>query len=372
VANGSLPRIALVAPSLEIVGGQSIEAFLLARALREDRYEVTQLAVNPRLPKSLQWVRRLRVLRTLAKLAFFLPTLLRLTKCDVVHVFSASYWSFLLGPGPAMVAGRLFGKKVVLHYHSGEAAHHLASWGILFRPWLALADEIVVPSSYLAEIFDEAGHFTKVIPNVIRLEDFPFREPQAAQSRLLSTRNLEPHYAVATVIKAFPLIKRRYPNASLTIAGWGSEGRSLQVLARSLADGDIRFVGQVPPDRIPSLLEQADVFLNASVIDNQPLSILEAFATGVPVVTTSTGAIAELVRDGRTATLVRADDPQSLADAACELLANPARAVTMTRRARKQAEQYSWPSVRGLWARVYGCAGVQPEPPVATRGAIAS
>ena len=366
-----LPRIALVAPSLEIVGGQSIEAVLLARALREDHYEVTQLPVNPTLPKSLQWVRRLRAVRTLANLAFYLPTLLRLRKCDVVHVFSASYWSFLLAPAPAMVAGRLFGKKVVLHYHSGEAADHLASWGILFRPWLALADEIVVPSRYLAEIFDEAGYGTKVIPNVIRLQDFPFREPPAAQPRLLSTRNLEPHYAVATVIKAFPLIKRRYPNASLTVAGWGREARSLQELARSLGGGDICFLGQVPPAGIPALLEQADVFLNASVVDNQPLSILEAFATGVPVVTTSTGAIAELVRDGRTATLVRTDDPQTLADAVCELLADPARAVTICRRAREQAEKYSWACVRGLWARIYGCSGVQIEPDGARTGAAA-
>ena len=367
----NMPRIALVAPSLEIVGGQSIEAVLLARALREDHYEVTQLPVNPTLPKSLQWVRRLRAVRTLANLAFYLPTLLRLAKCDVVHVFSASYWSFLLAPAPAMVVGRLFGKKVVLHYHSGEAADHLASWGILFRPWLALADEIVVPSSYLAEIFDEAGYGTKVIPNVIRVQDFPFREPPVAQPRLLSTRNLEPHYAVATVIKAFPQIKRRYPNAALTIAGWGREGRSLQDLARSLGGGDICFLGQVPPARIPALLEQADVFLNASVIDNQPLSILEAFATGVPVVTTSTGAIAELARDGRTATLVRADDPQTLADAVCGLLADPARAATISRRAREQAEKYSWASVRGLWARIYGCSGVQLAPDAASPGAAA-
>jgi glycosyltransferase involved in cell wall biosynthesis len=68
---------------------------------------------------------------------------------------------------------------------------------------------------------------------------------------------------------------------------------------------------------------------------------------------------------------VRTDDPQGLADAVCELLADPARAVTISRQARKQAEKYSWASVRGLWARVYGCSGVQLEPAAASHGAAA-
>ena len=370
-----LPRIALVAASLEIVGGQSIEADLLAKALRRESYDVIQIAVNPRLPRGLQWVRRVRAARTLLNLAFYLPSLIRLARVDVVHVFSASYWSFLLAPVPAMLVGRLLGKQVILHYHSGEAADHLASWGVLIQPWFRLAHEIVVPSQYLAEVFDEAGYSTKVISNFIQLSDFPYRERPAIAPKLLSTRNLEPHYAVGTVVTAFALIKQRYPAAILTVAGQGREGAILRDLARSAGGDSIRFLGQVAPGRIPALLDEADVFLNASVVDNQPLSIIEAFASGLPVVTTSTGAIAEMVRDGRTARLVRSDDPQAIADGVFELLADANRAVAISRRARTESERYSWEGVRGSWARIYGWARLtNPERPapvaVANSGAL--
>ena len=373
---GRLPRVAVVAASLEIVGGQSIEAVLLATALRRDSYDVTQIAVNPKLPRRLQWVRRVRAARTVVNLAFYLPSLIRLTRVDIVHVFSASYWSFLLAPAPAMLVGRVLGKKVILHYHSGEAADHLASWGALIRPLFRLAHEIVVPSRYLAEIFDEAGYSTKVITNFIQLSDFPYRERPTIAPKLLSTRNLEPHYAVGTIVRAFALIKQRYPAAALTVVGQGREGAALRDQARAAGGDSIRFLGQVAPGGIPALLDEADVFLNASVVDNQPLSIIEAFACGLPVVTTSTGAISEMARDGRTARLVRSDDPQAIADGVFELLADPARAAAISRRARTEAERYSWEAVRRSWARVYGCTRVadlaRPAPVAVTnRGAQA-
>jgi glycosyltransferase involved in cell wall biosynthesis len=242
----------------------------------------------------------------------------------------------------------------------------------VIRPCLALADEIVVPSHYLAEIFDEAGYAARVITNFIRVSDFPDRQREPVQPRLVSTRNLEPYYGVSTVVKAFALVKAEYPQATLTVVGSGREDARLRRLASSLGVGDITFVGQVAPARIPAILSTADIFLNASVVDNQPLSILEAFASGLCVVTTSTGAIAEMVRDGRTAALVRSNDPQAMADAVCELLSDPAKAAAMRGRASLEVEKYSWASIRALWAGVYGCRPLdRAEAPVERRTAPA-
>src|SRR6266542_5709691 len=168
----TLRRIAIVAPSLEILGGQGIQADQLSRELRDAGYVVAFIPINPVFPRALRQVRRVPYARTLLNQALYIPRLLRLRAADVVHVFSASYWSFLLAPAPAMAVARALGKRVVLNYHSGEAEDHLARWGFLVHPWLRLADEIVVPSEYLREVFARHGHRAVVVPNVVDTSHF--------------------------------------------------------------------------------------------------------------------------------------------------------------------------------------------------------
>lgn len=353
-----LPRVAIVSASLEIVGGQSIEAALLAEALHNDGYDITIIPVNPRLPKPLQWVRRFRVARTLLNQLFYLPTLGRLARADVVHVFSASYWSFLLASASAMFVARMFRKQVVLHYHSGEAADHLANWGWAVHPWLSLPHSIVVPSEYLQRVFASHGHRTQVIANFIKPGNFTFRERVRLKPHLVSTRNLELHYAVDTAVRAFAEVKRKYPDATLTLVGAGSELDVLQTLVQTLGVTNVRFVGQVPPSRIPEVLGEADIFVNGSTIDNQPLSLLEAFASGIPVVSTPTGGIPEIVRDERTGLLVPASDPAAMAAAILRLLERPEWALELARRARGELDRFVWPVLRLAWADVYGCRNI--------------
>jgi glycosyltransferase involved in cell wall biosynthesis len=346
-------RVALVAASLDILGGQGIQGAALAEGLRRDGAEVTLIPINPPFPPGLRWLRRLPYARTLLNQALYLPSLALLRRFDVAHVFSASYWSFLLAPLPAILAARLLGRRVVLHYHSGEAKDHLARWGILVHPWLRLADEIVVPSEYLRGVFELHGHRARVIPNVVDPSRFRYRERRPILPRLLSIRNLEPHYRVDNTLRAFAILRDRHAEATLTVAGYGSEERRLRRLARSLGDRGIRFCGRVEPEAVPGLYDGADIFVNSSVVDNQPVSVLEAFAAGLAVVSTPTGDIAAMVRDGDTGLLVPPDDPRALAGSIAGLLESPERARLMARRARRAVEAYAWPGVRDAWARVY-------------------
>jgi L-malate glycosyltransferase len=344
-------RVAIVAASLEILGGQGVQAALLIDALRRDGYDARLLPIDPRLPR---WLRRIPYARTIANQLRYLPTLWRLARVDVAHVFSASYWSFLLAPAPAIVMARLLGKRVVLHYHSGEAADHLAQWGLLVHPWLKLADKIVVPSEYLRGVFAVHGYDTQVIPNIVDLSQFRFRERKPLRPRLLSLRNLEPYYRVDMILKAFACLRRQREDATLVVAGYGSEERRLRDLAVQLGLGtSVRFVGRTAPVRVPFLFDEADIFVNASVLDNQPVSILEAFAAGTPVVTTPAGDIPSMVTDGASGRLVPANDPDAMAAAVLALLDEPHLAAEMARMAHESLEKFMWSSVRRAWAGVY-------------------
>ncbi|HET8548701.1 MAG TPA: hypothetical protein VFL57_11880, partial [Bryobacteraceae bacterium] len=100
----------MIGPSLRILGGQAVQAAALFRCLREEgAIPVSFLAVNPQLPGWLGRLQQIRYVRTIVtSMAYIAALLARVPGCDVLHVFSASYWSFVLAPTPAIVAGRLF------------------------------------------------------------------------------------------------------------------------------------------------------------------------------------------------------------------------------------------------------------------------
>jgi glycosyltransferase involved in cell wall biosynthesis len=113
------------------------------------------------------------------------------------------------------------------------------------------------------------------------------------------TRNLEPIYDMPTAIRAFARIKQAFPQARLTLAGSGPELSRLQRAGgRTRFAGQRHFSGRVANADMPELYASADCMLNPSTVDNMPISILEAFASGVPVVSTCAGGIPDLVEQG--------------------------------------------------------------------------
>ncbi|MEX2334359.1 MAG: glycosyltransferase family 4 protein, partial [Pseudohongiella sp.] len=148
----SFRRVAVIAPGLDILGGQGIQAAALVEALRGEGFEIDFIPMNPTFPGGLRWLRKLPYLRTLLNQVLYRWSLKRIARVDIVHLFSASYWSFLLAQVPAIKASRQYGKPVILNYHSGEADDHLRNWGKRVHPWLAMVNRIVVPSVYLKQV----------------------------------------------------------------------------------------------------------------------------------------------------------------------------------------------------------------------------
>ena len=348
-------RVLIVAASLDILGGQAVQAERLVRHLQQEpSIEVSFLAINPRLPGKLRKLQSIKYVRTLTTSMLYGLNLLReVRKYDVVHIFSASYLSFLIAPTPAIVAARLYGKKIVLNYHSGEAEDHLRRWRRSTIPILNLADAIAVPSEYLVRVFAAFGLKSTAIFNIIELDRFVFRERNPLRPVFLSNRNLESHYGVDAVLRAFSLIQQQVPEAVLTVVGDGSQRHALEQLATELNLKNTTFTGRVEHDEIYRHYADADVFLNASRIDNQPLSILEAFACGLPVVTTDAGGIPDIVTHGETGFVVAVDDHQSLAHSAIELLSNHNKAATMAQKARAECNKYTWEVVCDRWLCLY-------------------
>lgn len=360
-------RILIVAPSFDILGGQSVQAArLLERLRQEPSLEVGFLAINPRLPGLLASLQKIKYVRTFVTSILYVANLFfQIPKNEVIHVFSASYFSFVIAPTPAIAIGKLFGKRILLNYHSGEAEDHLERWRRTAVPTLRLVDSLIVPSIYLERVFARFGLQAKAIFNLIETDVFQFRERRALRPVFLSNRNLESHYGVDIVLRAFEIIQKNIPEAVLTVAGDGSQRMALQNLAETLGVKHVSFVGRVAPHKIRDFYDAADIYLNGSRIDNQPLSLLEAFACGLPIVTTDAGGIPDIVTDGETGFLVPRGNYQLLAERALQLLGDPALAEKLAQKGKLECRKYSWALVRDAWMDVYEkLASKQPLPSV--------
>lgn len=342
----------MVAPALPIVGGQTVQATRLIEAFDKEVDVLVDLQpINPQFLPGLQKVKYLRTLLTSSKFLFDL--LIKTRRYDVIHIFSASYFSFLLSPTPAVVIARLFGKRTILNYRSGEADDHLRTWKRTAIPTIRLFDRIVTPSDYLVDVFRNFGLNAKAVLNFVDTNRFRFRERDPLRPVFLSNRNFESHYNVACTLRAFGLIQNAIPEARLIVAGDGPEREKLHRLASDLGLRNTQFVGRVAPTGMPAVYDEADVFLNSPSIDNMPNSIIEAFACGLVVVSTNAGGIPYIVRSGENGLLVEADDHHALARSALSLFEPDGRAQTLIAAARQDVRKYSWASVRDEWLRTY-------------------
>lgn len=348
-------RVLIVAPSLDILGGQSRQAVRLMEGLkREPELEVGFLPHNPRLPGVLRSLQRIKYVRTIVTTLYYVALLLwRVRKYDIIHIFCASYYSYSLSAIPALAISRLYGKKSILNYRSGEAEDHLETWRTAV-PTIRWAGEVVVPSGYLVDVFARYGLRARAIHNIVELDRFTYRERRPLRPVFLTSRLLEPLYNVPCVLRAFAIIQEAYPEARLTIAADGFLRQDLETLARDLKLRNAEFIGFVKFEDMPALYDAADIYLSATSIDNMPSSLTESMACGLNVVTTDGGgAIPYIMTNEVTGLIVNRDDHKALAAAAIRLLEDNDFALKLVRNAHESTRKFTWPHIRDQWLDLY-------------------
>ncbi|RTL26574.1 MAG: glycosyltransferase family 1 protein [Rhodocyclaceae bacterium] len=302
------------------------------------------------------WIGQIPVLRAVARLLPYLFALWRAAgRSDVMHVLANSGWSWHLFAAPAIWIARLRGTPIVVNYRGGEAESFFAAAPRFVHRTLRSASALVVPSAFLEECFRRFGFESRIVPNIINLERFAVQRAVGRQSpHVVVTRNLEPIYDIPTVLMAFAHVLKHIPGATLTIAGSGPERGRLEGMARDLGiSAAVTFAGRIDNEKIPALYASADLMLNPSTVDNMPISILEAFASGVPVVSTDVGGVPFIAEHGRTALLIPARSPERMAEAMLELLLDEYTAQRLAAAAREEVEQYAWPVIREKWLAAY-------------------
>ncbi len=295
------------------------------------------------------------------------PRLLRLA--DIVHtawsrrhdykvaqldVYSGA--AFVWAEAAAHVFRHL-GKPFVATLHGGNLPLFSQRWPRRVGRLLRAAASVTTPSPYLQHELEWLCTDMKLIPNAVDLSRYSPRVRAEIAPNLLWLRAFHRIYNPNLAADALALIVPEFPDACLTIVGPDKHDGSRESFVAAVAGHGlttrVKIVGAVANDAVPIWLNKADIFVNTTTIDNTPVSVLEAMASGMCIVSTAAGGIPYLLRDGDDALLVPPDDPGAMASAVCTLLVDKGLPPRLSREAIAAAKAHDWSVVLPAWEALF-------------------
>ncbi len=275
----------------------------------------------------------------------------------IVDVFSGP--SFVWAEAVAFELRRL-GKPYILTLRGGSLPEFASRWPRRVRRLLQGARRVTAPSEFLVDGLQRYRGDLTVVPNALEVHAYTYAPRERVAPRMVWVRALHAIYNPVLAVEVLARVAAKYPAAQLTMVGPDKDGSRQAVEQRAEALGvrdRLVLVGGVAKREIPKHLEGADLFLNTTDVDNTPLSVLEAMAGGLCVVSTNVGGVPYLLRDGETALLVPPRDPVAMAAAVERILVEPALAARLSSQARAAAEERDWSHVLARWERLIDEAG---------------
>lgn len=273
-------------------------------------------------------------------------------KFDVFHIHGCSFLGFypiVLG----VLVGNVLNKKLVITYHGGDAAEFFKKYPRFVRFILSKTDFNIVLSGFLGAIFDVYKIKNTIIPNILDVKKDPFIKREIIRPRYISVRTISELYNIQLIIDAFRIVKQQLPTAELFILGDGSCKKPLQAYVNEHEIMDVTFTGKIDNSEIYDYLAQADVFVSSPRIDNQPVSVLEAFNAGLIVISSNVGGVPYLVDDNKTGYLFESENIEELASKMIKVIENQSQSLEIINSAKLKLVSYSWSSIRLKLKEVY-------------------
>jgi len=292
----------------------------------------------------------------LARLADFLLTIWRQRnqyQVAQVDVYSGPsfQWAELV-----CWALRVVRKPYMLTLHGGSLPMFAKRSGERVQHLLKSACAVTTPSAYLFQHMRAYREDLVLLPNSLEMDKYPFKHRNCPTLKLVWLRGFHDVYNPSLAIKVVALLVKEFPSVSLVMIGPDKGDGSLESakeLARRLEVLDkITFAGPVPKDTTPQWLDRGDIFLNTTRVDNTPVSVLEAMACGLCVVSTNVGGIPYLLTNECDALLVPGDDDIAMARAVRRLVTEDGLAERLSRSGRKKVEGFGWTNILPEWEKL--------------------
>jgi glycosyltransferase involved in cell wall biosynthesis len=255
---------------------------------------------------------------------------------------------------------RKAGKPYVLTLHGGRLPVFSTKWPSRVKRLLSSAAAVTVPSRFLLEQMSRYSPDLLLLPNPLEISAYHFSVRKKARPRLIWLRAFEELYNPSLACRVVHQLVQEFPDINLKMVGHDKGDGSMETVRRLVSDlgiaDRIEMTGGIPKAKVPATLNSGDIFLNTTNVDNTPISVLEAMASGLCVVSTNVGGLPYLLEDGNDALLVPANDANAMAEAVRRILRRPDLAEQLSRNGRSKVENYDWsvilPQCKELYARV--------------------
>jgi len=244
-------------------------------------------------------------------------------------------------------------KPYVLTLHGGNLPSFAKRWPRRVRNLLRSAAAVTTPSSYLLNHMSLYKSALRLLPNPLDLNAYKFSQREQVKPNLVWLRAFHSIYNPSLAPKVLASLVNKFPDIYLTMIGPDKSDGSLQEmqkLAKELGVADrIRLPGSIARAEVPSWINKSDIFLNTTNVDNSPVSVVEAMACGLCVISTNAGGIPNLLEHEHDSLVVPLDDPEAMAMAVRCVLTEPGLAKQLSRNARLKAERFDWSVILPQW-----------------------
>jgi len=287
------------------------------------------------------------------RLMSMLSAVLKHRKVDYLVIDTYSTLGFWYAYLSAWLAQKLAIPYIPI-LHGGDLPKRLASHPKACRRLFRYAYINIAPSAYLLHHFQEAGYQNLTyIPNTIQLQHYTYQERSDIAPKLLWVRAFANIYNPILALKVLEKLLTSYPNAQLSMVGPFKDD-SIQVCEAYAKKHKLPviFTGGMTKKYWIKYAQGFDIFINTTTVDNTPVSLIEAMALGLPIVTTNVGGVPYLLEDEKEALLVPSDNVNAMTQAVISLLKNPAQTKSLSKNGRIKVENFDWEVVKEKWVEV--------------------
>ena len=265
-----------------------------------------------------------------------------------VYSGMAFVWAEVIGLSLAAL-----GCPFILTLHSGAFPDFASRQPARVRRLLRSALVVTSPSSFLQERMAPYRHDIRMVPNGLDISLYKDRRLMRAQPKLVWIRAFEQRYNPVLALEVVARLSNEFPDIELLMVGPDRHDFSAEQVREEAhrlgVDARVRIMGAVPKTDVPRVLQEGDIFLNTTDVDNAPVTVIEAMASGLCVVSTDAGGVPHLVEDGLNTLLVGRDDPDAMAAAVRRILVCPDLASRLSKNARNTANSFDWNRVLPQW-----------------------
>lgn len=287
------------------------------------------------------------------RLVAMLYSVFRYKKADAVLIDTYSTTNFWYAFATSQLC-RLLKLKYIPILHGGNLSSRLQKNPTICKMFFKHSFQNISPSLFLKEQFNAEGFGNIIyIPNAIELQNYTFLERKKATPKLLWVRSFASIYNPLMAIEVFYNVKKKYAEATLCMVGPEKDGSLLKAKQKAKdLNVEVLFTGKLPKSDWIDLSNEYDFFINTTHFDNMPVSIVEAMALGLTIVSTNVGGIPYLVENQKEGLLIPDNDVEKMVEAIEALLENPVLFCKLASNSRHKAEQFEWQSVKLKWITI--------------------